>query len=223
MGEIYLIRHGQASFGLGDYDNLSEEGVEQSRALGSALKARVGRVDAVVCGSMRRHLQTAERCLLEMGLKADPSFDPGWNEYDHEEIIRVYEPRYRDKAALVGDLARSENPVRAFGSMFVKAMARWVESGNDGGYTEPWPVFCARVESALQRLSDSRGRTFVFTSGGPISVVCRKIFGLSDVKTMKLNGNLSNTGITRLITAGGKFHLTTLNEHCHLPETPGGV
>jgi broad specificity phosphatase PhoE len=31
MGQIYLVRHGQASFGSANYDQLSELGHEQAR------------------------------------------------------------------------------------------------------------------------------------------------------------------------------------------------
>ena len=34
MGNLYLVRHGQASFGAADYDNLSELGHRQSVRLG---------------------------------------------------------------------------------------------------------------------------------------------------------------------------------------------
>ena len=34
MTDIYLVRHGQASFGEKDYDNLSKLGLEQSYLLG---------------------------------------------------------------------------------------------------------------------------------------------------------------------------------------------
>ena len=37
MSKILLVRHGQASFGAADYDNLSPTGHEQSRVLGAAL------------------------------------------------------------------------------------------------------------------------------------------------------------------------------------------
>ncbi|MCF8967887.1 histidine phosphatase family protein, partial [Pseudomonas carnis] len=37
MGSIYLIRHGQASFGADDYDVLSPIGVEQAQVLGRHL------------------------------------------------------------------------------------------------------------------------------------------------------------------------------------------
>ncbi len=59
MGVIYLIRHGQASWGLGDYDRLSELGERQSTVLGERLRGRVEGVDLVVSGEMRRHRRTA--------------------------------------------------------------------------------------------------------------------------------------------------------------------
>ena len=34
MAQIYLVRHGQASFGSSNYDQLSELGFEQARLLG---------------------------------------------------------------------------------------------------------------------------------------------------------------------------------------------
>ena len=62
MGQILLVRHGQASFGAADYDALSPLGFEQSRLLGAALAHRTISVDAVVHGTMRRHRETAETC-----------------------------------------------------------------------------------------------------------------------------------------------------------------
>ena len=38
MTNIYLVRHGQASFGKKDYDNLSEIGKKQSFLLGEHFK-----------------------------------------------------------------------------------------------------------------------------------------------------------------------------------------
>ena len=40
VSRILLVRHGQASFGAADYDQLSPTGHEQSRVLGAALAAR---------------------------------------------------------------------------------------------------------------------------------------------------------------------------------------
>ncbi len=40
VSRILLVRHGQASWGADDYDQLSPLGDEQSRVLGAALAAR---------------------------------------------------------------------------------------------------------------------------------------------------------------------------------------
>ena len=37
MSILHLVRHGQASFGADDYDNLSPTGIQQSIELGKAL------------------------------------------------------------------------------------------------------------------------------------------------------------------------------------------
>ena len=41
MAHIHLIRHGQASFGAADYDQLSDLGHRQSVRLGEHLRARL--------------------------------------------------------------------------------------------------------------------------------------------------------------------------------------
>ena len=40
MGTLYLVRHGQASFGAADYDNLSELGHRQAVRLGEYWRER---------------------------------------------------------------------------------------------------------------------------------------------------------------------------------------
>ena len=39
MSNIYLVRHGQASFGAADYDQLSELGLRQSALLGPLVQS----------------------------------------------------------------------------------------------------------------------------------------------------------------------------------------
>ena len=62
MTAIYLIRHGQASFGKAEYDCLSELGQKQATHLGASLKARAILFDKVIIGGMQRHQQTATAC-----------------------------------------------------------------------------------------------------------------------------------------------------------------
>ena len=58
MGHLYLVRHGQASLGAADYDQLSPLGAQQSQRLGEHWRAQGLRFDAVITGSLKRHAQT---------------------------------------------------------------------------------------------------------------------------------------------------------------------
>ena len=58
MGTLYLVRHGQASFGAADYDRLSALGERQSVRLGAYWRERGVVFNAVLTGTLRRHRQT---------------------------------------------------------------------------------------------------------------------------------------------------------------------
>ena len=114
MPVIYLIRHGQASFGKEDYDQLSDVGWEQSRILGRALQNQDLGVPRSICGTMRRHVETAEATLGELGLAKEWHTDTGFNEYNHSELLAVDWPLATDRAALTQWLAQGlPGPLRA--------------------------------------------------------------------------------------------------------------
>ena len=50
MGNLYLVRHGQASFGADDYDQLSELGQAQALRLGEYWRERGMKFDAIYTG-----------------------------------------------------------------------------------------------------------------------------------------------------------------------------
>ena len=66
MSEIYFVRHGQASFGTGNYDQLSELGHEQAWLLGEYFREREIRFDHIITGDMVRHRETAEGICVGM-------------------------------------------------------------------------------------------------------------------------------------------------------------
>ena len=98
MGQILLVRHGQASWDAEDYDVLSETGWEQSRVLGRSLVARGISVDAVVRGGMRRHRETAEACLSELGFAGEAEVDQGWDEFDHLSVLATLPAPFEGRA-----------------------------------------------------------------------------------------------------------------------------
>lgn len=218
MSAIYLIRHGQASFGRSDYDKLSELGQQQATRLGEALRSRVPRVNTAITGDMRRHKQTAEACLRAMQLELKPSVDAGFNEFDHDELIVRYRPRYQNKLILGAELASTLRPKQAFQEMFAEAVARWLSAAHDSEYTESWSMFQARAFSALERLSaslESKQTAFVFTSAGTITAIFQRLLSIPQRDAFTMNWTMVNCGITKVIVGSRGMHLSSLNDHGH--------
>ena len=166
MSSILLVRHGQASFGAADYDNLSDTGHEQSRVLGAALAARGVSPDVVVGGEMRRHAQTAAGMLEGAGWPANVEVDGGWNEFDHLQVLAVHDQP---------TTAEGESEKAAFLRWFEEATLRWTSGEHDEAYDESFGAFTARVEAAMGRLVEAlprKGSAVVLTSGGPIAWAC---------------------------------------------------
>ncbi|MFF0339196.1 histidine phosphatase family protein [Kribbella sp. NPDC004875] len=209
MAVIYLVRHAQASFGARDYDKLSAVGEQQAARLGRTL-ADV-KPQLVVSGSMRRHQQTASLA----GFTAE--VDPGYDEFDHQEVIVAHKPAYKRHAVMVADLARSGRPQRAFQDMFTAATQRWIDGGD--GYTESFAAFCERSEAAVRRTAGRLGKgetALVFTSGGPIAAVVSRLLSGGDGLWAKLNPVTINSAITKVVSGRGGLTVVSYNEHVHL-------
>lgn len=228
MGQILLVRHGQASFGSANYDQLSELGMEQARVLGEWFAKSKQQFHRVVTGDLRRHRQTADACIGRMPeLKlaaADWHTDPGFNEYDHHDIMVRYRPDFKDPAEVKRFLASSPKAKYAFQEIFEAAMARWMDGQHDAEYRESWPAFRARCVGALQRVIDSADKSqsiVVFTSGGTIATLCQHVLGLKDRQVPELNWSLVNGAVTKLLYRSGgdrpaRVTLSYLNNYAHL-------
>lgn len=209
MGVVYLVRHGQASFGADDYDVLSQTGWEQGRLLGAWLAARGVEPTAVVQGGMRRHRETAEAAGW-----AGAVVDAGWDEFDHLGVVA----RFPDHPE-----AGLDN--RAFQRVFELATGRWTAGGHDDEYDESWPAFRARVTRSLDDAcaqAGPGGTVVVVTSGGPIAAACAALVDReADDATFgrlwsRFNTTVVNSSFTRVVVGSTGPRLLTFNEHPHL-------
>src|ERR1700743_3002247 len=93
VGSIYLIRHGQASFGADDYDVLSPTGVRQAQILGQHLAELGLSFDRCLAGDLRRQQDTATLAMEQfaaVGMPVPPlEIDPAFNEFDADAVIRA--------------------------------------------------------------------------------------------------------------------------------------
>lgn len=221
MPSIYLIRHGQASFGQQNYDQLSPLGEQQARCLGRAIGARLGNFDQICKGSMYRHQQTAELCLAETNANINAQewhSDPGWNEYDHQDILAQLAPEFSTARGIQQFVAQQPNPKKSFEKLFNDAMNRWMGGEFDSDYVESWTDYQCRIKTALAHILstfEEAKKIAVFTSGGPISVISQHLLGVPANNIMQLNWTLVNCGVTKVISTGNRTFVSSLNEHTH--------
>lgn len=210
MGEIVLVRHGQASFGTDDYDRLSELGFEQARQLGRYFRERGVYFDRVISGTLRRHLETLEGIDMPAPGGA-PELLPGLNEFDFHGVFDAYVAQFPPERPL------DRNNVRDFFSTLRKALPVWSE-GELTGVSESWEFFQERIRASLRALiaDEAAERVLVVSSGGPISALMREVLQLSVRHMMDLNLQTANTSLTRLQFKNGKARLQSFNALPHL-------
>jgi len=73
VGSIYLIRHGQASFGADDYDVLSPLGVRQAQVVGQHLLDLGLSFDRCLSGDLSRQQDTARHALARFSAAGLPA------------------------------------------------------------------------------------------------------------------------------------------------------
>jgi broad specificity phosphatase PhoE len=221
MAVVHLIRHGQASFGADEYDELSELGRLQSRTLGAVLAARRLRFDRAVSGSLRRQRDTAKLCLEAAGISPSGGveIDDRWNEYDHLGLV---EHHLRRDGGMPPEAAVSS---RAFQVLLDGALERWIRGDQTAPGAPTWAGFSERVWAGLEDLLASLGRggsAAVFTSGGAITAVCGRLLGLPPAGCVALHRVVINGGITKIVSGRSGTALISFNDHAHFDGDASG-
>ncbi|MEM9101739.1 MAG: histidine phosphatase family protein [Pseudomonadota bacterium] len=219
MACIYLIRHGQANTQSSNYDQLSDLGIEQSHMLGPYLAQKCLQPN-VVTGNMQRHQKTADIAISAGTLKPENySVDERWNEYNHQAILAGLDEELRTPEGMRNYFIQNQLNKDAFRPLFLKAVNQWIEADENTYYPESWKTFQQRVNEAFEKAMCSTAKIqFIFTSGGPISLIVCRLLSLPPQQFMMINWNLVNTGITKILfnKRTGNISLSCLNEHAIL-------
>lgn len=204
MGEIVLVRHGQANSAANDeegYDRLSDLGRQQASWLGDWLADRGETFDRVLSGSLRRHRQTAEA----MGLGA-AEIDPRLNEMDYFNLGRALEDRHG---------VPMPSP-EEFAAHVPQVLRAWHQAEIRGN--ETFASFETRVASVLEEATVEGTRAICITSGGVIGMVVRHLLGLDTDRMAHILMPIMNTSVHRIsVTRHGAF-LSGFNGIPHLED-----
>lgn len=222
MSVIYLIRHGQASFGTDNYDQLSAVGREQSAILGSYFAALGEPIDRIYTGTLARQRVTAQLIADALGQHAPPlSVEPAFDEYDSESILNAFAssltPAQREQAGWPG--LHSER--RRFQFFLERAARAWVDGQTQAEGMLPWRTFHSRIVGAIETLMRTEGRSktlLISTSGGVIGTIVAHVLGCANHLGIELNWAVHNASITRLIYSTDKVSLSMFNGLPHLDQ-----
>lgn len=230
MSKIYLIRHGQASFLADDYDNLSDKGIIQSKALGAYFLKNGIFFDKIYIGNLKRHQQTFENYSLDFyNNKIDlpkPIYLNELNEHEALDAFNIESENFIDQNIQAQKLMmamqkdgelKKKNTILIFG-LFMSEFVSGKYPSN-GSSIQSWKAFRAQTKQGITTIlkNTNKGETIgVFTSGGTKSSIIGDSLGLDENKISELNMAIRNTSFSQLIYIKNKVKPFSINEIPHL-------
>lgn len=210
MGTLYLVRHGQASFGADDYDVLSPLGHQQALRLGEYFAAKGIAFDAALTGTLKRQISTYEG--ICKGMQATPQALQwsGLNEYDSHAVIATVHP---------GKLEKPHSPeqYRHHFRLLKDGLKQWMDGVVSPQGMPSYSEFVGGVTSALDHVrKNCDGHVLLVSSGGPISTAVGHVLGCSPEVTIELNLRIRNASVTEFAFTPKRHMLVTYNTLPHL-------
>jgi broad specificity phosphatase PhoE len=217
--KIYLVRHGQASLGAVDYDNLSPRGEQQAVRLGTYFAQRGIAFDAAYAGTLRRHTQTLMGIGLGGTTAPQANIRQGLNEYDSEAVIgAIASP---EQIAAMKSPASGEGYKQHF-AMLRRGIKSWMQGQSQPAGMTTYAEFATGVMAVLDEVRASTAKSvLVSSSGGPLSSAIAQVLGLSHEAGIELNMRMRNTAVSELLITPKRCVLLTFNTLPHLDDDVG--
>ena len=245
MGNLYLVRHGQASFGADDYDVLSALGMQQAQRLGEYFKTKGISFDAALTGTLRRQISTFEGICIGMrteksgAMVAERSDGPpqasstpsGGSEVHAVTSLGAHKlwPGLNeyDSNAVIATVhsEKLEKPTtpeqyRHHFRLLKDGLKQWMSGVVSPRGMPSYSDFVLGVTSALDHVRQHHtGNVLLVSSGGPISTAVGHILGCSPEATIELNLRIRNSSVTEFAFTPKRHMLMTYNTLPHL-DTP---
>ena len=214
MGTLYLVRHGQASFGAENYDQLSHLGHQQSRCLGEFFARAEIQFDRVFTGGLQRHAQTWSGIAQGMGLSEAISsqvlLKPSLKEYDSHALIRcihtdpLEKPEHREQ-------------VQAYFRLLGKGLSHWMQGTTRPQGMPSYADFEKGVVSVLDEVRNSNDKSVLLvSSGGPIATAVGHLLDVNVQARIALNMQIRNSAVSEFHFSIKQHKLLTFNTLPHL-------
>jgi broad specificity phosphatase PhoE len=210
MGSLYLVRHGQASFGADNYDQLSALGERQAQRLGEYLAGHQHRFEASYTGTLQRQIQTHAGIAQGLGQPLVAQALPSLNEYDSLALIEAIHPE---------PLARPDTPelYRHHFRLLRQALQAWIAGQIAPRGMPSFEQWSAGIRAALDHVRQNhQGAVLLVSSGGPIATAVGQIIDASPTSWIELNLRIRNASITQFEFNPKRHSLLTYNTLPHL-------
>jgi broad specificity phosphatase PhoE len=210
MGTLYLVRHGQASFGADNYDMLSELGQRQALRLGQYLRERGVVFEAAITGTLERQRQTHAGICQGLGQSLSALEWPALNEYDSHALIAAVHPQ---------PLARPDTPelYRQHFRLLRQALQAWIAGQISPRGMPSFEHWRAGIQAALDHVRQAhQGAVLLVSSGGPIATAVGQVIDASPTSWIELNLRIRNASVTQFEFNPKRHALLTYNTLPHL-------
>ena len=220
MATVYLIRHGQASFGAENYDKLSELGCRQAHIAGEYFRDYGIQFDAVYSGDLSRQRETARLAIASQPQEVPHHIDARFNEIKNDEQLKYLLPEVVKRDPKIQALVEKNLKASKDYQKLIEAVFNyWVTPACDDARIESWANFSGGARQALQDVMQEQGsgKTIgIFTSGGTVATLVAQILGLSGEQTYQLYEPIFNCSVTQLFYNGSKVSLSYYNDRSFL-------
>jgi broad specificity phosphatase PhoE len=210
MAILYLVRHGQASFGADNYDVLSELGRRQAQRLGQYLRERGVEFEASITGTLQRQQQTHTGICEGLGQPMQPLTLPALNEYDSHALIEAIHPQA---------LPRPDTPelYRQHFRLLRQALRAWIAGQVEPRGMPSFKQWSEGIKAALDHVRERhRGHVLLVSSGGPIATAVGQVIEAAPASWIELNLRIRNASITQFEFNPKRHSLLTYNTLPHL-------
>lgn len=214
MSQLFLIRHGQASFGSKNYDQLSDIGRLQASALGNYYLTQNFNFSQIIHGNLSRQQETAQLMAKAMGMDGELKVNPAANEFDSDSLLNHYLPKLVDSssthAEMIGANQQWLNNEQIFEAVLRALLALWQK--DEKCPFESWLDFRGRVLAMLETLNtggEDKQRIALVTSGGFISIVLQSILRFDDEVLVDINLTINNASVSEIKLGNGNSQINS--------------
>jgi len=216
MATIYLIRHGQASFGAENYDKLSELGCRQAVVVGEYFRDSAVNFDAVYSGDLSRQRETARLAIASQPNEVPHHIDPRFNEIQNDAQLKYLMPEVLKinptiQALVEKGLSSSKDYQKVIDAVF----NYWVSPACADTRIQSWAEYSGAVRQAVADVVNDQGggkTVGIFTSGGTLATIVAQVLGLGGEQTYQLYEPIFNGSVTQLFYSRTKISLSYFND-----------